>query len=315
MAIDGTTIAEACARLSHWMPVSPLVQMTPSGLWLKAENLNTVGSFKQRGALNAMLQLDDDERVRGVVAHSGGNHAQAVAYAASKLGIAATIVMPSDAPRVKLDKTRSWGAVVVEVGPASSERAQHAAALATERGLAMVEPHAGEQVAAATATILVEILEQLPSAARVFVPLGGGGLASGLAAAKEAFRPDIKLIGVEPEVAADAITSVRAGKIIALPPEQMALTAADGLRVGKLSNSAWDYIRTSFDDFVTVSEAEIVRAMCRIASEARMVSEPSGAVAVAGAFKLGIDSGDVCIVSGGNVDAAFLCNAMNTAHG
>jgi threonine dehydratase len=299
-------------RLAPYVQRTPLVSMTPTGLQLKAESLHPTGAFKIRGAFNALLSLSDQERKRGVIAHSSGNHAQAVAYAAAKLGLKAVIVMPCDAPRIKLEATRRWGAEIVVVGAASAERSAMAETLAAKHGYIPVPPYDAWTIIAATGVIALEILSDAPDTARVFAPLSGGGLMAGLAATLKALRPQIEVIGVEPEVAADAYASMRAGHIVSLPAEQMARTSADGLRVQQLGALTWPLIRDNVDEVITVSEGAIHAAMARIAGEARLIAEPSGAVAIAGALAHSAGTRDsVAVLSGGNVDPALLAAALS----
>ena len=304
-------IKAARARIAPYVAETPIVAMTPSGLRLKAESLTAVGAFKIRGAFNALLGLDEDARKRGVVAHSSGNHAQAVAYAARALGIPATIVMPSNAPQTKVAGVRRCGAEIVVVGPASLERAARAKALAAERGAALIEPFDMLEIMRGTGTIGLEILEQAPDVTTVFAPVSGGGLLGGLAAAIKLGRPEVKVIGVEPELANDAFQSFRAGELVSITAEQASRTIADGLRVQRLGARTWPHIRAFVDDIVTVSEAAIRAAVRRIAGEARLVAEPSGAVAAAGALATGADlKTSVAVLSGGNVDRALLAEIL-----
>ena len=303
------TLAEieaARARIAPHVRPTPLVAMNPTGLGLKAENLQPIGAFKLRGAFNALLSLAPEVRARGVVAHSSGNHAQAVAYAAARLGIAATIVMPRDAPKPKLEGVRREGAEIIAVGASSSERAQMARDLAAERGVALIAPFDMDEIMCGTGTIGLEILEQAPDLEVVFAPVSGGGLLGGLAAAIKLSSPKVRVIGVEPERASDAWQSFRAGHIVAISAEEAGSTLADGLRVQQLGERTWPHIRAFVDDIVTVSEDAMRAAMRRIAAEARLVAEPSGAVSVAGALAYkGDPARAVAVVSGGNVEPAL----------
>jgi len=296
-------IREAAERISPYVRRTPIVAMTPTGLLLKAESLHPVGAFKLRGAFNALLSLTPDERKRGVIAHSSGNHAQAVAYAAHVLGIRSVVVMPGAVSRNKLEATRSWGTEIHLVDPAGRERAQTCAALAEKHGYAVIEPFDSLVIMAGTGTIGLEILEQCPDVCVVAVPVSGGGLIGGIAAALMQSGRDIRVIGVEPELAADAHESFRTGKIARVDPEQTMRTMADGLRVPQLGALPFAQIRVFVHDIITVSEKQIAEAMRRIAREARLIAEPSGAVAAAGALALGLEpKSTVAIVSGGNVD-------------
>lgn len=337
--VDLDDVTAAAERTGPWVERTPLVVLRSSDVLLKAESLQASGSFKLRGAFNSLLQLTDEQRSRGVVAHSSGNHAIAVAMAAGALGVAATIVMPVDAPAVKRRWTEALGATIDVVGPASSERTARAAELAADRGLVMVEPYDSERVIAATGAIAVEILEQHPpdgAGLEIYVPVSGGGLIAGVATAAKLTDPSIRIVGVEPELAADARTSLLAGERVELPASDVARTIADGLRVQRVGELPWRHIETYVDDIVTVTEDEIRAAMAQIVLEGRIVAEPSGAVAPAAAFAAEARSGTgfaatgsaatgsaatgfagegrrvvrVAIVSGGNVDSSLLAGVL-----
>jgi len=273
------SIRAAAKRIAPYVRQTPLVAMTPTGLLLKAESLHPAGAFKLRGAFNALLSLTDDERRHGVIAHSSGNHAQAVAYAAHVLGIRSVVVMPGSVSRTKLDATRHWSAEIHLVDPAGRERAETCAALAQKHGYAVIEPFDSFAIMAGTGTIGLEILEQYPEARNVTVPVSGGGLIGGIAAALAQSGHAARVIGVEPELAADARESFHAGRIVRVEPEQTMRTMADGLRVPQLGELPFAQIRAFVRDIVTVSEEQIGDAMRRIAREARLIAEPSGAVA------------------------------------
>ncbi|PYE50526.1 threonine ammonia-lyase [Deinococcus yavapaiensis] len=293
---------------------TPLVPFPLEDFWLKPESLQPTGAFKLRGAFNALLTLTPEERARGVVAHSSGNHAQAVAYAARQLGIPAVIVMPSNAPRLKLDMTRAFGAQVVVVGPASADRARKAEELARERGLSPVPPYDDPRIIAGAGTVGLEILEDLGDVGAVLVPVSGGGLISGVAAAIKQSRPDARVIGVEPEVAADARDSLRSGNLVTYPAEQVGQTLADGLRVQHLGALNWTHVQAFVDDIVTVTESELRRAARQTALRARLVTEPSGAVTIAAALyrreELGETGPLVAVLSGGNLDPDLLVELL-----
>jgi len=296
-------IRAAQRRIAPWVGLTPVVAMNVSGLRLKAESLHPIGAFKIRGAFNALLSLSAAARAGGVVANSSGNHAQAVAYAAKALGVHAVVVMPSDAPRVKLDGVRRSGAELILVGSASAERAAMARDLAVKRGLTAILPFDQDAIMAGTGTIGLEILDQAPDVKTVFAPVSGGGLLGGLAAAIKLSRPDVRVIGVEPELAADAHASFQAGRIVTITAEDAGRTLADGLRVQRLGDRTWPHIRAFVDDIITVSEEALKAAMRAIAAQARLVAEPSGAAAIAGALAHdGDPKTSVAILSGGNVD-------------
>lgn len=277
--------------------------------FLKAESLQPIGAFKIRGAYVAIAALGDAERARGVITYSSGNHAQGVARAARLLGGPAVVVMPSDAPPVKRERVAADGAEIVIVGPASEERQAVAERIAAERGLAIIPPFDDDRIIAGQGTVGLEIAEALPGLAAVVVPVGGGGLASGVAAAVRALAPGARIVGVEPELAADARDSLAAGRIVAWPAEQVTRTIADGTRTQALGPRTFAHLARLLDAIVTVSEAEIAAGVRLAAEESRLVLEPSGALAVAAlAFRsaeaglAGLAGPVVAVASGGNVD-------------
>jgi len=283
-------------------------------IYVKPENLQPIGSFKLRGAYNKISSLTAEERARGVVAHSSGNHAQGVAFAARALGVKATIVMPSTAPKVKLDATRLLGAEVVLVGPASEDRIKRAEELEHERGLIAVPPYNDEKIIAGQGTIGLEILDDMEDPGIVLVPIGGGGLISGTATALKESRAGIKVIGVEPEFAADAQASLREGKIQSISGESAARTAADGLRSQSIGPINFEHICKYVDGIITVTEEEIRRAMRRLLFSARILAEPSGAVTTAAAMfhleDLPASAKIVAVVSGGNIEPQFFSDIL-----
>ena len=290
--------------------------------WLKPESLQPIGAFKLRGAYYSIATLPADRRAAGVVAHSSGNHAQGVARAARLLGVRAVIVMPSDAPRIKVDRVREDGAEIVFVGPSSEERAARAAELARTEGLSLVDPYDDAATIIGQGTIGLEIVDQVAAIeARgaagtgtssrpltVLVPVGGGGIASGVAVAVKSLRPDARVIGVEPALAADARDSLARGEIVTWPAGTVGRTIADGQRTTSIGRIPFAILSRHLHSIVAVDEEEIARAMVRAAREARLVLEPSGATTLAAWFfhagELPADGRVVCILSGGNVDPA-----------
>ncbi|MGE0404667.1 MAG: threonine/serine dehydratase [Candidatus Korobacteraceae bacterium] len=287
-------------------------------LFFKPENLQPIGAFKLRGAYNKIATLTDAERRRGVITYSSGNHAQGVAYAARALGTRAVVVMPRTAPPRKIESTRSLGAEVVLVGPSSLERFEKAEALAAEHGYVVVPPYDDPEIIAGQGTIGLEILEDLPEVETVLVPIGGGGLISGISTALKQSRPGIRVIGVEPALAADAQASFREGRIVKLPAEQVSQTMADGLRAMWVGDLTFEHMRQYVDDVVTVSEQEILDAMRLMALNTRLVAEPSGVVTFAAflfrAQELPSTRLNVAVISGGNVDPALLAKALMADH-
>lgn len=281
-------------------------------LFLKLENLQPIGAFKLRGAYNKIASLSPEERARGVVSYSSGNHAQGVAYSARALHTKAVIVMPGSAPAIKLEATAALGAEIVKVGPGSVERQLKAEELAAQHGYAIVPPYNDEMIIAGQGTMGIEILEELPEVETVLVPVGGGGMISGVAAAIKLSKPSVRVIGVEPALAADAQASLRAGELVSLPAEKVTQTIADGLRTQSIGTVNFEHIRKFVDDIVTVSEDEIREAMRRLAGDPKTVAEPSGAVAVAGFLfrgqELPCGTIHVAVISGGNIDPAMLAD-------
>ncbi len=283
-------------------------------LWLKPECFQPIGSFKLRGAYNKIASLSDDERSRGVISYSSGNHAQGVAYAARAMGVKAVIVMPSNAPRVKVESTKAYGAEIVVVGPGSQERQAKAEELALRHGYVIVPPYNDEKIIAGAGTVGLEIVEDLPDLDVVLVPTGGGGLISGTATAIKLLRPDAKVIGVEPALACDAQSSLRSGRIVEFTACQVSRTIADGLRTQALGNITFEHIRAHVDDILTVTEDEIREAMRRMIAVAKIVPEPSGAVTFAAflfhATELPKAQKHVAVVSGGNVEPSLLAGIL-----
>ncbi len=311
--VDLAAIRRAAATLRGVAARTPLVTLgdPDDRHLLKAESLQPIGAFKIRGAYNAAASLTPEERARGLVTYSSGNHAQGVARAARLLGVPAVIVMPENAPAVKRARVLADGAEVVTVGNASAERQAVAERLAAERGLAIIPPYDDDRIIAGQGTCGLEIAEDLPDLALVLVPVGGGGLASGVAAAVKALRPGARVIGVEPALAADARESLARGEIVEWSAADVSRTIADGTRTQALGVRTFAHLRALLDGIVTVSEAEIAAGVRLAAEEARLVVEPSGALGIAAlrfhaaeAGVVGLAGPVVCVVSGGNVDPA-----------
>ncbi len=317
-------IQQAQQRIRSVAVRTPLIQYFPPAashaepggqLWLKPESLQPIGAFKIRGAYNKVASLTDEERRRGVITYSSGNHAQGVAYAARALGTKAVIVMPRNAPRLKVEGTAALGAEIVTVGPASTERLKKAEELAREHGYVIVPPYNDEQIIAGQGTVGLEILEDCPDVDLVLVPCGGGGLTSGVSAAIKLSGSKAKVIGVEPELANDTQQSFRKGEIVDLSAERVSSTLADGLRTQSIGPINFEHIRRYVDDILTVTEDEIRAAMRQMAIGARIVAEPSGAVTFAAwlfhAKELPDSQKAVAVVSGGNVDPQLLAQVLS----
>lgn len=285
-------------------------------LFLKLENLQPIGAFKLRGAYNKIARLSDEERRRGVVSYSSGNHGQGVAYAARAMNVKAIIVMPRNAPKNKLEATANLGAEVVMVGPGSEERRVRAEQLAAEHGYVIVPPYNDERIIAGQGTLGLEILEDLPDVETVLVPVGGGGLISGVSAAIKLTDPAIRVIGVEPELAADARASLRAGHIVSFAAEEVSQTLADGLRTQSIGEINFEHIKVYVDDIVSVKESEIREAIRALSANPKTLAEPSGATAVAAflfhSAELPATRNNVAVITGGNIDPALLADIRNT---
>jgi len=304
-------VRTAAARLDGIVTRTPVIAFGPPerSLWLKAESLQSIGAFKIRGAYNALASLTADERLRGAVAFSSGNHGRGIARAARLLGMPAVVVIPLDAPAVKVRAIAAEGAEIVQAGTSGDERRAAAEQIARDRGMALIPPFDDDRIIVGQGTIGLELIEQLPDLSAVAIPIGGGGLASGIAVAIRALRPDVRLIGVEPELAADARDSLARGRIVTWPAADTARTIADGARTTHLGLRTFDHLRALLDSIVTVTDAEIAAGVRLAAEESRLVVEPTGALAVAALAFRGSDvRGDgrpgsvVGVVSGGNVD-------------
>lgn len=302
----------AQARLRSIVKHTPLIyaESLSSGaghpVYVKAESLQLGGAFKLRGAYNKISSLSDDERRRGVVAHSSGNHAIAVAYASKLLGVKAVIVIPDNAVEAKVKETLSYGAEVVRCGPTLSDREDVTRKLQEQYGYVLVHPFNDAMIMAGQGTIGLEIVDDLPDVQAVLAPIGGGGLISGIAVAVKSRHPNVKVIGVEPQGANDAYRSLREGRIVVLEHVD---TIADGLRSQHLGTLTYDVIRRYLDDIVLVSDDEILDTVHLLLEKEKLVVEPSGAVAAA-ALRLrragDISGPAVAVLSGGNIDPALL---------
>ena len=273
-------------------------------LWIKPENLQSIGAFKVRGAFNAIGHLDQSVRTRGVVAYSSGNHAQAVAYAAAVYGVPAHIVMPRETPAIKVEATRSHGAEVVLC--AAGQREKVAAEVLEQTGGVLVPPFDHPDIIAGQGTVGLEVAEDLPTVANVLVPVSGGGLASGIGTAIKALCPDARVFGVEPELAADTAESLRVGHRVDWSIEDRNRTIADGLR-SQPSELTFAHLQNVLDGLITVSENEIRAAVRELVYRSHLVAESSGAVALA-AYRQGLTppGRTVMILSGGNIEPPML---------
>ncbi len=305
--------AAALAGVTVRTPLVPFPRAVPP-LLVKPESLQPTGAFKLRGAYAAMSALPAAARRIGVVTHSSGNHGQAVAYAAALLGMPAVVVVPDNAPAVKVSAIRELGAEIVVSAPGLAARLAAARDIATQRGAVPIPPFDDRRVIAGQGTVGLEIAADCPGAELVVVPVGGGGLISGVAAAIRSLRPGVTVIGVEPELAADARDSLHEGQLVSWPPGLTQRTIADSLRVDQVGALPLQHMLEFVDDIVTVTEAEIRAAVRRLALDARLIAEPGGAVAVAACLyrrkELPLAGTTVAVLSGGNIDPALLLDLL-----
>jgi threonine dehydratase len=295
--IEGQVVTTPCPTAKAFGDV------TSGELHFKLENLQRTGSFKDRGSLNRLLHLTPDERRRGVVTASAGNHAQALAYHAARLGIPCTVVMPVAAPLIKVTNTRGYGATVVQYGEVLDDSAEEAHRLVSSEGMVMVSAFDDPQVIAGQGTMGLEIAEQVPDVDLVVVPVGGGGMISGIAVALKELRPSVRIVGVEVEAAPSARASRDAGRIVKI---QSAQTIADGIATKRVGENTFPIIEALVDDLVVVSEEETAQAILLLLERQKAVVEGGGAVSLAaltaGKVAMGAGERGVLVLSGGNID-------------
>jgi threonine dehydratase len=302
---DVRSAAERVSGVAHRTPVATsrtVDRQTDAQVFFKCENLQRIGAFKFRGAYNAMSRLQPDQKERGVITYSSGNHAQAIALSGQLLGIETVIVMPENAPRVKLDATRGYGAEIVTYDPDETVREDLGQRLADDRGLTLIPPYDHEHVVAGQGTVADELFEQVGLLDVLLVCVGGGGLLSGCAIAAKHHAPDCQVIGVEPDAADDAARSFHSGTLHSVHNPD---TVADGARTPHLGEVTFPLVRAHADDIVTVSDEDIIRAMHLVWQRMKLIIEPTGALA-ASALLNGTVAGNGrrigVILSGGNVD-------------
>jgi threonine dehydratase len=292
-------ISAAAARVASVARRTPVIPTVIPGFYLKCENLQPMGAFKQRGAYNMIAQLSSAVRARGVITYSSGNHGNAVAMAAQILGAPAVVVMPETAPKVKVEGAQSYGADVVFAGRTSFDRKHKAEAMAAELGMTIIPPFDHEWIIAGQGTVGLEILEQCPEVATVYVPVGGGGLIAGVSTAIKRTRPEVRVIGVEPAGAAKMSSSLAAGMPVTL---EKTGSIADGLLTMRPGDVTFAHVKAFVDRVVTVTDEEIAAAVKWLFRTARIVAEPSGAAATAAVLAHGAPQGTaLAVVSGGNV--------------
>ena len=278
-------------------------------IYIKPENLQKTGAFKIRGAYNKINKLTEEEKKRGVIASSAGNHAQGVAYAARELGIKAVIVMPETTPLIKVQSTKKYGAEVVLYGDVYDDAYQKAKELEAQEGYVFVHPFDDIDVLEGQGTIALEILEEMPDAEVIVVPIGGGGLISGIAAAAKMIKPDIKIIGVEPSGAASATEALKKNKVVTLPE---ANTIADGTAVKRIGDLTFNCIKQYVDEVVTVDDYELTEAFLLLAEKHKIIAENSGILPLAALKKLSERGKKIVpVVSGGNIDVLMISSMIN----
>ena len=278
-------------------------------VYIKPENLQKTGSFKIRGAYNKITNLSDEEKKKGVIASSAGNHAQGVAYGAKESGIKAVIVMPKSTPLIKVESTKQYGAEVVLHGDVYDDAFKKAKELEEKEGYIFVHPFDDEDVIYGQGTIALEILEELPETDIILVPIGGGGLISGIACAAKILKPEIKIIGVEPDGAASAYEAIKEDKVVEL---KEANTIADGTAVKKIGNITFEYIKKYVDEIITVSDYELMEACLLLVEKHKIIAENSGILSLAALKKLKEKNKKVVsVVSGGNIDVLMISSMIN----
>ncbi len=285
-----------------------LSRQTGNRVFLKPENMQFTGAYKVRGAYYAMSTLSDEERAKGVITASAGNHAQGVAYAAKNFGVKATIVMPTTTPLMKVNRTKSYGAEVVLYGDVYDEACEKAYELASEHGYTFIHPFDDLRVATGQGTIAMEIFKELPLVDYILVPIGGGGLATGVSTLAKMLNPKIKVIGVEPAGANCLQESLKKGEVVTLPKVS---TIADGTAVKTPGSKLFPYLKENLDDIITVEDQELVVAFLDMVENHKMVVENSGLLTVAALKQLNVkDKRVVSILSGGNMDVITMSSVV-----
>ena len=278
-------------------------------VYIKPENLQKTGAFKIRGAYNKIIKLDDDAKMKGLIASSAGNHAQGVAYAAKKLGVKATICMPAHTPLIKVEATKAHGAKVVLHGEVYDEAYAKAVELQKKEGYTFIHPFDDEDIIEGQGTIALEILEELPDTDVILVPIGGGGLIAGIACAAKQINPNVKIYGVEPEGAASALAALHEDQVVTLAE---ANTIADGTAVKTIGSKTFEYIKKYVDGIITVNDYELMDAFLLLVEKHKLVAEGSGILSLAGLKKLYEKNKKVVsLVSGGNIDVLTISSMIN----
>jgi len=290
---------------------STFSKITDGNIYLKCENKQKTGAFKLRGAYNKIANLTKEEKSRGVIASSAGNHAQGVAYAATAFGIKSTVVMPSTAPQAKVHATQGYGAKVIQFGEVYDECYEKALEIQKEKGLTFIHPFNDEQVIAGQGTIALEILEDLEDVDMIVVPIGGGGLISGIALAAKSIRPSIEIIGVQPAIIASSKASLERNSIVTLPGVK---SLADGISVSTPGSITFEYMKKYVDKIVTASEDDIAYGIFSLLERTKLLAEGAGAASLAAILADKIDvkgKNVVALISGGNIDIASVSKIID----
>ena len=305
---EASEIVSRVTHSTHLVYSEFFSEQTGNKVYLKPENMQVTGAYKIRGAYYKTSTLTDAERAKGLVTASAGNHAQGVAYAAKSYGCRAVIVMPTTTPLMKVNRTKSYGAEVVLYGDVYDEACEKAYEIAEKEGLTFIHPFDDPAVATGQGTIAMEIFKDLPLVEYILVPIGGGGLATGVSTLAKLLNPNIKVIGVEPEGAACMKASMAAGEVVTLPS---ASTIADGTAVKTPGKNIFPYIQKNLDDIITVSDDELIVTFLDLVENHKMVAENSGLLTIAALKKLGIkDKKVACIISGGNMDIITMSSVV-----
>lgn len=282
---------------------------TGNRVYLKPENMQYTGAYKVRGAYYKISTMSEEARQKGLITASAGNHAQGVAFAAKKYGVKATVVMPTTTPLIKVNRTKGYGAEVILYGNVYDEACEYAMKLAEEKGLTFVHPFDDLDVATGQGSIAMEIIKELPTVDYILVPIGGGGLATGVSTLAKLLNPNIKVIGVEPAGANCLQESIKAGKVVTLPSVS---TIADGTAVKTPGSRLFPYLQKNLDDIITVPDEDLIVAFLDMVENHKMVAENSGLLSVAAVQKLDFLKGKrvVCVISGGNMDVITMSSVI-----
>lgn len=312
-AEDVKAAAQAIQGVAHRTPIltsQTIDALTGYEVYFKCENFQRVGAFKFRGAYNALSRLSEAEKAKGVVTHSSGNHAQGIALAAKLLGISATIVMPDDAPSSKLAATQGYGATVIQYDRQVREREQITAELVAEQGFTLIHPYDHPHIMAGQGTAALELLEDVPNLEVLVAPVGGGGLLSGCATIAKAWRPDIRIFGVETETSNDWWLSLQRNERVKIPPPA---TIADGIRTQQPGALTFPVIQEHIEKVLLVSDAQVIEALQLLLFRMKIMAEPTGAVAPAAVLQkmVGPPGAKVgVIISGGNIAPQMLATLL-----